>query len=113
MNSVRITYDPEGDTLYIAFGQPRGATGYQISDQILLRLEPDESAPVGLTIFNFMHHVSSGQGIELSGVDDDLATVLVSKPVSQFLQVRTEADKLTAYLREPSLREAVSTVATA
>ncbi len=113
MNSVRITYDPEGDTLYIAFGQPRGATGYQISDQILLRLEPDGSAPVGLTIFNFMHHISSGRGIELSGVDDDLANLLASKPISQFLQVRSDADKLTAYLREPSLREAVSTPATA
>ena len=111
MNSVRITYDPEGDTLYIAFGQPKGATGYQISDQILLRLEPDGSAPVGLTIFNFMHHVSSGQGIELSDVDDDLATILASKPVSQFLQVHNCAGNLTAYLREPSLREAVSTQA--
>ena len=113
MNSVRITYDPEGDTLYITFGQPRGATGYQISDQILLRLEPDGSTPVGLTIFNFMHHISSGQGIELCGVDDDLATVLVSTPISQFLQVRTDSDKVTVYLREPSLREAVSTPNTA
>ena len=113
MNSVRITYDPDGDTLYIAFGQPRGATGYQISDQILLRLEPDGSAPSGLTIFNFMHHVSSGRGIELSDVDDNLATVLTSKPVSQFLQVHTDAGKLTACLLEPSLREAVSTPSTA
>ena len=113
MDSVRITYDPEGDTLYIAFGQPRGAAGYQISDQILLRLEPDGSAPVGLTIFNFMHHVSSGQGIELSGMDSDLVQALTSKPVSQFLQVRNCGDKLAAYLREPSLREAVSTSITA
>ena len=113
MNSVRITYDPEGDTLYIAFGQPRGATGYQISDQILLRLEPDGSAPVGLTIFNFIHHINSGRGIELGGVDDDLANVLASKPVSQFLQVRTDQGKFTAYLQEPSLREAVSIPTTA
>ena len=113
MNSVRITYDPEGDTLYIAFGQLRGATGYQISDQILLRMEPDGSAPVGLTIFNFMHHINSGQGIELGSVDDDLVTVLASKPVSQFLQIRDDADKSTAYLREPSLRDAVSTSITA
>ena len=68
---------------------------------------------MGLTIFNFMHHISSGKGIELSGVDDDLADVLASKPISQFLQVRTDTDRLTAYLREPSLREAVSTPTTA
>ena len=113
MNSVRITYDSEGDTLYVAFGQPRGATGYQISDQILLRLDPDGSTPVGLTIFNFIYHINSGQGIELSGVDEDLVTVLASKPISQFLQIRSDADKVTVYLREPSLREAVSTPNTA
>ncbi len=106
---VRITYDPDGDTLYIAFGEPRGATGYQISDQLLLRLEPDGSAPVGLTIFNFMHHINSGQGIELCCVSDDLAAALASKPISQFLQVHNYANKLAAYLREPSLREVVST----
>ncbi|CAI8007276.1 hypothetical protein GBAR_LOCUS5129 [Geodia barretti] len=109
MNSVRITYDSEGDTLYISFGQPRGGTGYQISDQILLRLEPAGCVPVGLTIFNFLHHINSGQGIELDDVDDDLATALASKPVSQFLRVRKHNGKLAAYLREPSLREAVST----
>ena len=113
MDSVRITYDPEGDTLYVAFGQPRGAVGYQISDQILLRLEPDGSAPVGLTIFNFMHHLGSGQGIELGSVDDDLATALASKPISQFLEVRRYASKLTVCLREPSLKEALSTLTTA
>lgn len=109
MNSVRITYDPDGDTLYIAFGQPRGATGYQISDQLLLRLEPDGSAPVGLTIFNFIHHINSGQEIELSGVDSDLMAALASKPVSQFLEIRGNAGMPTINLREPSLREAVST----
>lgn len=78
-----------------------------------MRLDPDGSTPVGLTIFNFIYHINSGQGIELSGVDEDLADVLISKPINQFLQVHTDADKVTAYLREPSLREAVSTPNTA
>ncbi len=109
MDSVRITYDSEGDTLYIAFGKPRGATGYQVSDQILLRLDPHEGTPAGLTVFNFIHHINSERGIELSDVDDELAAVLASKPLSQFLQLRTDAGRSIIYLREPSLREAVST----
>ena len=113
MNSVRITYDPEGDTLYITFGEPRGATGYQISDQILLRLAPDGSAPAGLTIFNFMHHLNSGQGIEISSIDTDLITALTSKPVTQFLELHRQTGKPTIHLREPSLKEAVSTPTTA
>ena len=38
MRPIRITYDPEGDILYITFGHPIEATGYQLSDQILLRV---------------------------------------------------------------------------
>ena len=30
MRPVRITYDPEGDILYITFGQPTASTGYQL-----------------------------------------------------------------------------------
>ena len=63
MNSVRITYDAEGDILYIAFGHSREATGYQLSDQILLRMDPEGDGPAGLTIFNFLHHVGSESGI--------------------------------------------------
>ncbi len=60
LNSVHITYDGEGDTLYVSFGDSRGATGYQISDQVLLRMDPDSDEPTGLTIFNFLHHIRSG-----------------------------------------------------
>ncbi len=41
MKPVRITYDPEGDILYITFGQPTTATGYQLSNQIQLWVDPE------------------------------------------------------------------------
>ena len=50
------------DILYIAFGTPRPATGYQLSDQILLRIDHKDNTPAGLTIFNFLHHVSFRHG---------------------------------------------------
>ena len=50
LNSIHITYDTEGDTFYIAFGNARPAAGYQLSDQILLRMDPESDTPAGLTI---------------------------------------------------------------
>ena len=107
LNSVHITYDGEGDTLYIAFGDASPATGYQLSDQILLRMAPEGDAPVGLTIFNFLHHVGSGARIELGDVEDDLMKALASEPVSRFLDVQHNGNRAVARLLEPSLRESV------
>jgi uncharacterized protein YuzE len=59
MKPVRITYDPEGDILYITFGPPTAATGYQLSDQILLRVDPQTQQAAGLTVFNFSVHAHS------------------------------------------------------
>ena len=50
MRPVRITYDPDGDILYITFGQPVASTGYQLSDQILLRVDSQTQKATGLTI---------------------------------------------------------------
>ena len=108
MNSVRITYDAEGDILYIAFGTPRPATGYQLSDQILLRMDPETDTPAGLTIFNFLYHIGSEHGIELGEIEDDVMPVLSSEPVSRFLEIRSDGDKTTAHMLEPSLRECVA-----
>jgi hypothetical protein len=46
MRLIRITYDPEGDILYLAFGQPTAATGYQLSGQLLLRVDPHTLLPM-------------------------------------------------------------------
>lgn len=108
MNSVRITYDAEGDILYITFGTPRPATGYQLSDQILLRMDPENDTPASLTIFNFLHHIGSGADIELAELEDDLMQVLSSQPVSRFLEIQSAGDKVTARLLEPSLRESIA-----
>ena len=102
MNSVRITYDADGDILYIAFGTPRPATGYQLSDQILLRIDHKDNTPAGLTIFNFLHHVSSGTEIEIAEIEDDLMPFLSSEPVSRFLEIQSDGDGTIARLLEPS-----------
>ena len=108
MNSVRITYDAEGDILYIAFGTPRPATGYQLSDQILLRMDHESDTPAGLTILNFLHHAGSESGIELGEIEDEVMPILSSEPVSRFLRVQSNGDRTSARLLQPSLKESVA-----
>jgi uncharacterized protein YuzE len=113
MRSVRITYDPEGDILYVTFGHPTEATGYQLSDQMLLRVNPQTQEVAGLTIRNFSVHTRTAQEILLSEIDEDpavkplLLQLLNSLPVTHFLHVIQGVHGISARLRHPSLEEAL------
>lgn len=114
MKSTRITYDPEGDILYITFGQPTAATGYQLSDQLLLRVDPQAQQVAGLTIFNFSVHVRTAKGIPLQGMEEDSQTrsfllqILGSPPVTHFLRIVEHKQGVSAVVLRPSLQEAVA-----
>ena len=113
MRPIRITYDPEGDILYITFGQPTAATGYQLSDQILLRVDPQTQGVAGLTIFNFAVHAHTAQEIPLPGIEEDpavksrLLQLLTSPPLTHFLRIVEGEQGIKATLLRPSLQEAV------
>lgn len=53
MTEPRIRYDEPSDTLYIAFAPGERATGIELNEHILLRVDKRERAAVGLTLFNF------------------------------------------------------------
>ena len=114
MRATRITYDPDGDILYVTFGQPAASTGYQLSDQILLRLDPNTQRATGLTIFNYSHHAVASRQISMPGVEEHpdvkplLLRILGSVPVNQFLSVTTGEAGVSAMLLSPSLQEAVA-----
>lgn len=114
MRPTRITYDPDGDVLYVTFGQPAASTGYQLSDQILIRVDPKEQRAAGLTIFNYSLHASFAREIPLPGIEEQgdakpmLLNILGSAPVNQFLTVVTREHGIFANLRSPSLQQAVS-----
>ena len=113
MKVTRITYDPDGDILYVTFGQPTASTGYQLSDQILLRLDPKTQRATGLTIFNYSHHAAASREISMPGVEEHpdvkplLLSILCSAPVSQFLSITTGERGISATLLSPSLQAAV------
>ena len=113
MKPVRITYDPEGDILYITFGQPTAATGYQLSDQILLRVDPQSQQAAGLTMRNFSVHVHATHEIPLPRLEEDpavtpsLVTIVSSPPVTRFLRAVEGKQGMCAILLSPSLHEAL------
>jgi uncharacterized protein YuzE len=114
MRPVRITYDPEGDILYITFGQPTASTGYELSDQLLLHVDPGTKKATGLTIFNYSHHSLAAQEIPLRGLDENpdvkpmLLGILNSAPIHQFLRLTMGQRGVAATLLRPSLQEAVA-----
>jgi len=67
--------------------------GYQLSDQILLRVDPQTQRSAGLTIFNFSVLASVKHEIPLPGIDGDpevkpiLLRILGPPPVTHFLRV--------------------------
>jgi uncharacterized protein YuzE len=113
MRPIRTTYDPEGNILYLTFGQPAEATGDQLSDQLLLRVNPQTGEAAGLTIFNFSVHVHTAQEIPLTGIEEvpeikaRLLRILTSPPLTHFLHVVERAQGLHAILLRPALHEAV------
>ena len=114
MRPVRITYDPEGDILYISFGRPTASTGYELSDQLLLRVDSGTRKATGLTVFNYSHHSSTAQEIPLRGLEENpkvkpmLLSILGSAPISQFLRLTTGSQGISATLLSPSLQDAVA-----
>jgi uncharacterized protein YuzE len=114
MRATRITYDPDGDILYVSFGQPAASTGYQLSDQILLRIDPKTQCATGLTILNYSHHAAASPEIPLPGIEEhpdvkpSLLSILGSAPVNQFLSVTTGDRGISATLLSPSLQEAIA-----
>ena len=114
MRPTRITYDPDGDILYVTFGQSTASTGYQLSDQILLRVDPKAQTASGLTIFNYSHHASAVREIPLPGIEDQidvkplLLNILRASPVNQFLTIVACETGITAKLLSPSLQQAVA-----
>ncbi|HEX8692954.1 MAG TPA: DUF2283 domain-containing protein [Longimicrobium sp.] len=53
MPEPRIRYDEPSDTLYVAFAPGESATGIELNEHILLRVDKSKRAAVGLTLFDY------------------------------------------------------------
>lgn len=53
MTKPVATYDEVSDTLYVSFAPGEEATGIELTDHILLRLNKKERRAIGLTLFDY------------------------------------------------------------
>lgn len=49
---MQLAYDHEADVLYLSVGEPRRAISREIGDDVLLRIDAETGAVVGLTVLN-------------------------------------------------------------
>ena len=98
MAEPQIRYDEPSDTLYITFARGERATGIELNENILLRVNKAERAAVGLTLFNYSLLVQRTEfgtrsfplpGLsELRGDMREMALSLIqAAPVNEFLSV--------------------------
>lgn len=74
MSEATYNYDETSDTLYISFTPGEQATGIELTDHILLRLNKHERRAVGITLFDYSllaQTTDIGQkNFPLTGLDD-------------------------------------------
>ena len=98
MHEPTIRYDGPSDTLHVDFAPGQPATGLELNENILLRVDKAGRAAVGLTFFNFSllaQRTEMGpRSFALPGLSElpydlrELALrLLLSEPVSEFLSV--------------------------
>ncbi len=98
MTQPTFNYDETSDTLYISFSPGEKATGIELNDHILLRINKDERRAVGLTIFDYSllaHKTDFGpRSFPLSGLKElseelreIVYEILGSVPVNTILSV--------------------------
>jgi uncharacterized protein YuzE len=98
MAGTIINYDELSDTLYVSFAPGEKATGIELNEHILLRINKAERRPVGLTFFEYslLAQVTE-MGIRsfplsgLADLPDDLREMvlemLLHEPVSDVLAI--------------------------
>jgi len=95
---VRLVYDPEADILDIFFGENEPATGIELTDYIILRLDQQTRRAVSLTLLHFSiltegteYGPRSYPLSQLDELPEDLQEVVLhvitTMPVSQFLKL--------------------------
>ena len=96
MNEPIFNYDEMSDTLYVSFAPGEAATGIELNEHILLRVNKEERRAIGLTFFEYSilaQRTEVGpRSFPLAGLaelSDELRTIvleiLLHPPVSEIL----------------------------
>ncbi len=98
MNKANYNYDEVSDTLYVSFEAGEKATGVELNDHILLRVDKNERRAVGLTFFEYSFLAQNTEfgprSFPLSGLaelSDDfremVSDILKRPPINEILRL--------------------------
>lgn len=106
VTALNISHDESSDTLYVSFAPGENATGFELNEHILLRVNKAERKAIGLTLFDYSVLAQQTEvgprSFPLSGLADLSETsrqlvleIVLHPPVSDFLS-------LSAYTLSPT-----------
>jgi uncharacterized protein YuzE len=106
MTEPNFNYDEVSDTLYVSYEPGEKATGIELNDHILLRINKDERKAIGLTFFEYSLLAQKTEigprSFPLTGLaqlSDDLREIVLeilsSPPVSDILSLSTYTPSFT------------------
>ena len=107
MEEPKFNYDETSDTLYVTFTPGEKATGIELHDHILLRINREERKAIGLTLFDYsilVQRTNVGPrsfpltGLaELSDEMQEIVLVILQRPpVSEILSVSAYTPSISA-----------------
>src|SRR5262245_47371278 len=100
MNSAVTNYDETSDTLYVSFIPNVKATGIELNEHILLRIDKESSRAIGVTFLNYSILIQKAdfgpRSFPLTGIaklSDDtreiVLEILAKSPVKDILSLST------------------------
>ncbi len=100
MSQQIINYDETSDTLYVSFEPAAKATGIELNDNILLRMDKDQRKAIGLTFFNYSILIQKAdfgpRSFPLTGIallsnenQELVMEIISSSPVKEILSLST------------------------
>ena len=100
MSQANVNYDETSDTLYISFTPGLKATGIELNEHILLRIDKEKREAVGITFLNYSILIQKAdfgpRSFPLSGLtklSDEIREIVMeilgSKPVKEILSLST------------------------
>ena len=109
MTEPLYRYDEMSDTLYVSFAPGEKATGIEINENILLRINKAERRAIGVTIFNYSYLAQktaaglrsvplSGLAALSAGLQELVLDILASPPVNSILMVSTYSPSATEHI---------------
>lgn len=115
MNKPNLNYDEISDTLYISFSPGEKATGIELNESILLRIQKQERRAIGITIFNYSYLAQKTnigfRSLPLTGLAELspslrelVLDILMQSPVNEFLMVSNYTPSVTENIPITSLQ---------